>query len=264
VASPPPFFPLDDSAEPLEMSGLGPPTPQPTQGGTLPPDQRKSWLRLAMLLPLAMKGGPGALEGFLGGLNRADQQTQATQRQAQQDQERQRQIQAQEAYRQQVFEQTQTNQADTRRQALLKDFPAQPATAQSDADQRALLELYGPQAKAIGLRPAALESYALQTQSAERMRARKIQETWTKLPSESKTEALKNGWSLQVGPDQVPFDQWSSVVGGAVDPATGKPPAAAPEVPDLTKSSIDVQAADALKRGDTEAYERLKRVKKEI
>src|SRR3990167_8076670 len=168
--SSPPFFPLDDDgAAPLEMSGLGPPTPQPTQGGTLPPDQRKSWLRLAMLLPLAMKGGPGALEGFLGGLNRADQQTQATQRQAQQDQERQRQIQAQEAYRQQVFEQTQTNQADTRRQALLKDFADRIGSAESEADVKAIVALYAPQAQSIWLRPGALEGFAQQTQTAVRI-----------------------------------------------------------------------------------------------
>jgi hypothetical protein len=219
----PPFDIGYGGAEPLDMSNLGPAQPQQQASQPLDPEQRKSWLRLAMILPLAMKGGPGAMEGFLGGLNQAEQQRQVQQRQTAQDQQRKQQIDAETKARQDTI----TGQRDTRVQQLLKDYMERLSAATSPEEAQAIKQLYGLQAQSLGMRPGALEPYAASL-TPDTFTARKIQKTWASLPAESKSEALKNGWTLNVGDQQVPFEQWSAVVGGVVDPATGKPPVPKP------------------------------------
>ena len=254
--SSPPFFPLADepAAEPLDLTTLGPTAPQ-----AKPEDSRQRWIKLALLAPLLAKGGPTAITGFLQGWNQSTQQKQQAERQAGLDAERQRQIQAQEQYRQETL----AGQTQTRQQALLKQYSDAVSAATTPEEVQAIKAAYLQQAQAVGMRPGPIEALA-GAQTPDKLLTRRISATWAKLPNESKQEALKNGWSLNVDGQAVPFEQWSQTVGGVVDPATGKPPVAAPEVADLSKSSIDVQAAAALARGDTEAYQRLKRVADEM
>ena len=44
------------TAAPLDIGGMGAPAPR---------DHRKELLKLAMVIPLALKAGPGAIQGFL-------------------------------------------------------------------------------------------------------------------------------------------------------------------------------------------------------
>ena len=79
-------MPLEDfdlappAPDPLDMGGFVPMPgpvagrqPQAPQGGT----DKRALLKLAMLIPMAMKAGPGAMQGLLAGWQQAQQQKQA-------------------------------------------------------------------------------------------------------------------------------------------------------------------------------------------
>jgi hypothetical protein len=257
MASQPPFFDLDEpDYEPLEMA---PSSPQMSA----PQSDKAKWIKLALIAPLLAKGGPGAIEGFLSGMNAANRRRAAEQQQYNLDTERINHQNAvldqRRAYQDDVI----AGQQQSRQQALLKQYSDAINGASTPDEVQAIRSAYIQQAQGIGMRPGAFDSIAL-TQTPDRLKQKRIASTWAKLPAESKQEALKNGWTLNVDGEMVPFEQWSSQVGAVVDPVTGKPPVAPQESVDLSKSSLDVQAAAALKRGDQAEYDRLKKVADEM
>ena len=277
----PPFFDLssDLAVEPMDMADvLGPSTPVGGEDinatldrlggraqGPQSTDQKREWLKLAVMLPLIMKGGPGALQGFLAGTNQA---TERTQEQARIDQARGAQQQQQQAVLDQRDRQiaaTTANALEQRKQDLLKTFLAELGKTTSDADVQALVGLYGPQAQALGIPAGRLMGFAQQKQTPARLRTRLITEAWGRLSESAKATALQHPQFVIPLRDGTTADlsEVAKMVGLPVDPTTGQP-VRGQAGGDLEKSSPVVQGAAALRSGDMEEYARLLKAQKEF
>lgn len=167
--------------DPLDMSTLGgmPATPpsQPPSGMPMPKQggDKRQWLKLAMLLPLAARQ-PGGVEGLLQGWQQAQAQKQGLQRQGMQDQRQgmldQRQAtldQQNQAYRvqQQMLQadqqrQTAERQREADRLALIGEVQRAVTSVDSPEAVRSLLSLYGARAQALGMPVHELEAFVLE------------------------------------------------------------------------------------------------------
>jgi hypothetical protein len=240
----------DGQADPLDL-GL-PPTQSMRPQQQAQKADRSGLLKLAALIPLAMKAGPGAMQGLLSGWQQAQQQKSqqgaAQGRYDQQAAERQAQQASTEKYRTAQLE----NQRRTQQQAFLKQFVDQVGTLDDPAAVKALVDMYGGQATALGLDRPTLESYASQTATPDRMLTKKIQKRWNGLSAEEKKIAQSSGASLSIDGQLIEFDKWAPVIGGVVDPKTGAYPQAAGNTSAIDPSiPLDRQHAMALASGNT-------------
>lgn len=150
----PPIFGLDEYDEPLDMSGVT----QPAQ--PQPQSDKAKWIKLALIAPLLAKGGPGAIEGFLAGLNRSNLQQQQQRRLDSVEAQRVTQQNQLQQYRQDALSQRTTNDQQLRQQALLKEGLDRLASASTPDELQAVLQTLRVQAQGIGMRPGVFDSYA--------------------------------------------------------------------------------------------------------
>lgn len=248
---------------PLDLSSFTqtatPPFASPRQPQQQGPDEKRQLLKLSLMLPLAMKAGPGAVQGLLQGFAQHDAQQKAMQRQGQLDQRQLDQDAQQRQYQQGQI----TNQQQQNQRALLNDFATKIGTLDDPAAIDALTNLYTAQASQLGLKPEALTAYAQQYRNPSRIQKRAAEKKIAQLKSEygaDKWMEMGAQFTHQLpGSDQpVTFDQLLALAGQARDPQ------APTQTPKGDTRSLDVQAADALARGDTETYTRLLKVKREM
>ncbi len=145
---------------------LGPPSSPPlTMAEALPAKQNKTkqWMRLAMIMSAAAKGGPGAIEGVLQGMQRSD----LLQHNQENDQfQQRRQVQNDALLRQREAENTQYHNATladrelARKQDFLTKFQGGIDGLDSQEAVDAYVRLHQGQSQAFGVDPAQLGSYA--------------------------------------------------------------------------------------------------------
>jgi hypothetical protein len=216
--------------------------------------RRAPQIALAMLA--ANRGGPMALGAFQGGLAQAQQRQEALARQAQLDEER-RQAQAVQQAHLERADTRADEQADfARKQALVN------ALAQYDADPSALAGLYGvPQEQVTALAPTF--SSAKDKRKAREMveRAHKSPQFQGYFQSEEGIAQLDEV-TLPWKEGTIKFKELRAIAEEPnIPPKLAQPKQAEPK---LETRSLDVQAAEALAKGDTATYERLLKVKKEM
>lgn len=242
-------------ADPLDMGGLAPPpsvprgmpgqAPRQPQGGT----DKRALMKLAMLIPMAMKAGPGAMQGLLAGFQQSQQQAQ-TQGIAQgryDDQQAQQQAQqtSLDSYRNQQIEQ----QNAARQQALLKQFGDAVGSLDDPNAVKALVDLYGGQAEAIGLDRPSLERYAQTMAAPTTLQKRAAEKRINALKAQHGDKWMENGAKFlhDVSGERVPFDVLMQRAGYTADP-NAKPAAATsqidPQIP------LDRQHAMAVAAGN--------------
>lgn len=265
-----PSTPFGFDTPPLDVMSAAP--QQPQKAGN-------QWAQaaplLAMIPAILARGGPQGLAAFLQARQQAVQQKQQT---AKTDAERQAALQRQQtqddrAYEQQLFQrdlqqgQLERQRAEQQR-LFIADFTDKLSKVTSKADADALVGVYGQFGQTIGIPQEQLETVAKRIANEEDLTRKRVESFLNGADEDTVGQWYDAGGSLRI-PDvgDVPFDRWSKYATVAVDPKTGKriPKAKkgiAPE--DLSKSSIAVQAADALRRGDMEEYNRLLRVQKEV
>ena len=241
-------------ADPLDVSGMVPARTPAAQAPAQPQGHDKAgWIRLAALLPLALKGGPGAVEGLLAGWQQAQARKQQTaqqgfqnQRLVAQDARQVSQDQALAQYRQQTLQQ----QEDGRRQTFLQQFTAGLAGLDDPESVRAYLALQQQQGKALGINPAALESYVLQTQTPSTVQKRQAEKTIGKLKSQFGEKWMEQGsrFRHQIGGEEVPFDEVLRRAGMTADP--NAPPVAAPDKRGFAPKDVTVNGKRILANFD--------------
>lgn len=254
----------DMAADPLDMTGIvSPPSPQPS--GFHPGDMAK----LMALIPMAAKGGGMAAVGALlrgmqrGRVLRQQEGQQANQdaRLAAQDDRLASQAQSQDDARR---AQAQNAEAQ-RKQQFMGQFNTALGGVDSPEAVRALLDFYGGQAETFGVARPELEKFAMGVATPDALTSRKVSKRWEKMDAKSRELAQQTQASLQIDGQTIPYQTWAPLMGGMVDPKTGAYPTAAEETTAKQETrSLDVQAADALAKGDTATYERLLRVKREM
>lgn len=229
-----------DGAEPLDLSGLTQQQPQAD-----PKAGRKQWLKLLPMIAAAAKGGPGAVEGLLAGFQRAQQAKAQQGQQAFQNQRLitgdQRAQQAQQ-FSQQHQRDTLNRQQEQDRSALVQEFSRALLNENlTDPEAvRALTDLYESRGAAMGMRPGTFQTTAMQVVKPNMLQQRKVQQRWNSMSAQDKQLAQQTQASLKIGDQVIPFDQWSAVVGGIVDPKTGAFPQAPtkPDVPSTPEESF--------------------------
>jgi hypothetical protein len=185
---------LGDDLGPLDMSTMLPElAPQEAQRTGVPADPRKdrrAWMKLLALLPAAMKGGPGALEGLLHGFQQSDllraQRQQQEAEQADREAQRQRQAMLDERAAQQqgfdrnfrlaTFNRQQARQQEQDRRQLLGDIERSIAQVTTPAEVRALLELYRPRVAALGIPQGQFEAAVLERATPSALQVRQARE----------------------------------------------------------------------------------------
>lgn len=243
---------LFDPSDPEGADGLPLDLSSFTQGQ--PAEKKTNWKQLApllALLPIAFAkhgraGGAGLLRGFQEGIDRTRTQS----RQDALDQQAQAYRQAQLQSLDETRRANAANQQTTRRQQFLDKFSAGLDALDSPEAVDAYLRLQGAQGQLLGVNPTELQALAPTPTALERRKATKA------------LEALQK---------QRPDDwmNWSATIDGKPVKATDllgitRSPDAPEPTPKAETRSLDVQAADALARGDTATYNRLLKVKKEM
>lgn len=145
------------SAAPLPMSPMG--QAQPAK------DKKKQWLRLAMIMAAASKGGPGAVEGVLQGIQRSDLLGQQQQNQ----QAQQARLANQDALDAQNRQSVLADRELQRKQDFLTKFQGGLGTLDDEAAVNAYVQLHQGQAPAFGVDPAALGTYAATAMPASKL-----------------------------------------------------------------------------------------------
>jgi hypothetical protein len=241
-----------DLGETMTM-GSPPPQSAPNSKATA-----KQYAPLLALLPIAMaKGGQAGVAALLQGYQQARQQKAATTRQTGLDTEAQRRVNESERLRREQLAQQTTNNEAMRRQQLMQTFQGGLEKLDTPESVRAYMALMGPQAQAVGLRPEALDAFAMEAMTPTRLQQREASRVLEEAKKQYGEQASANVYTLKDGTaaNWATLNQRAGVSLGSQGQTSGD---------DLRKSSIDVQAADALARGDMESYARLKRVADEM
>lgn len=193
--------------------------------------------QLAKMLPLiaaaASKGGRAGIAGFLQGVQRAQQmkmqQTRLGQQDARQQQLDQRAM-SQQNWQRNYQQQQLAAAAQQRKQALLQQF----GTALNGVDDpeavRALLDLYGGQADAVGVGRPVLEKFAMQVATPTKLQERAAQKRLDKLKAEYGAKWMDEGAKFMhdlPGGERVSFQELLRRGGMTPDPQAPPP---APEV----------------------------------
>lgn len=224
---------------------------------------------MMMLLPLILKhGGASGVAAFLSGIQQHRAQQQTTQqrqfennRQTQGDQRQAEQDQATANYRRQQLQ-------DAFRQKVMGAANG----IETPEGAKALLDFLGPEGQQLGVEPSALQSYVTSVATPTKLEQKAAQKYIGNLE-----KTYGQDWATKVGTATFRVPGIT-----ATDPATGQPRGLTtqellaksgldmqglpvkPAVDKPETRGLDVQAADALARGDTETYQRLLRVKKEM
>jgi hypothetical protein len=241
-----------DLGESMTM-GSPPPQSAPNSKATA-----KQYAPLLALLPIAMaKGGQAGVAALLQGYQQARQQKAATTRQTGIDTEAQRRVNEQERLRREQLSATTASNEALRRQQLMQTFQGGLENLDSPEAVQAYMALMGPQAQAVGLRPETLDAFAQQAVTPSRMQKKEATRVLEEAKKQYGDTASAHTYVLKDGTkaDWATLNQRAGVMLGSQGQTSGD---------DLRKSSIDVQAADALARGDMESYARLKRVADEM
>lgn len=216
------------AAAPLDLSAFTqtatPPFASPRQQAPPPAHDKRQLLKLSMMLPLAMKAGPGAVQGLLAGFAQHDAQQQTLARQGQMDQ---RQL-DQDAQQRQYQQGTLDNQRQQNQRALLNDFATKVGSLDDPAAIDALTQLYTAQASSLGLKPEALSAYAQQYRNPTRIQKRAAEKKIAQLKSEygaDKWMEMGAQFTHQLAGSDTPvsFDQLLALAGQARDPNAPKP-----------------------------------------
>jgi hypothetical protein len=233
------------------------------------PGQSSPWAFLAKIGPLiaaaGARGGREGIAGLLQGYQQAQLRHQQEQRQAGLDANtqayQQHQIAAQDAAAADARARgaAQTDyQTNTQRMTFLKNYEDALATYGSPEDAQRALPAWQGVGQQLGIDPTTL---AQRLPPASAYRTRKIQSWLAKnKPTDAAIQAQADYQMGDLG--VVPFAEWSQYA--AVPMKDGKVVAPEAKSDDLTKSGLAVQAADALRRGDMEEYNRLIQVQKAI
>lgn len=259
----------DMAASPLDVGAGGTPpfVPSPQQGGF----NAKEFAPLLALLPIAAKGGMGAVGALMRGFQRARRLKQQQgrlsaqdARMASQEERLSGQARSQDEYRRAQLEQAGKNQRMTQQQVLLKNFEAALASAPTPEAASHVARLYSAQAQAMGLDPGAFEQHVMLTVSPSDMQikaARKKLEEVNKLYG---TDAPNFSVAMEGEEKPIPYSELERRAGFERNAGAPQRGAVAPTAPRPETRSLQVQAAEALANGDTEAYQRLLRVQREM
>lgn len=251
-------FGLGNELPPLDLGETLGATSVP-QSAPNPRQQAKDFAPLLALLPIAIaKGGRVGVAALLQGFQRAREQNRQIGRQESQDQQRTNQIQAQEQYRRDALEQQRQLAEAQRRQQFTQSFTTGLESLNTPEAVRAYLALRVPEGQALGLNPARLEGFAMEQMTPTRLQKKEATRVIEEATKTYKENAPQHVYTLADG-TQANWDELNRRAGVTVG-------ASAPEAAggELTKSSLEVQAAAALARGDMETYNRLLKVKKEM
>jgi hypothetical protein len=259
----PGFDPATPNGTPLDVSGFVP------GGGTTQAAKKTDWKSLAPLLTLltvalpkvGKVGGAALLRGF-------------TQSESQRhEQDRQRELDGQNAeYRQSALSSQAGARRDaaasaeaTRRQQFLDKLPAGFETLDSPEAVEAYLALQTAQGATLGIDEQAVRAMAPPVST---LQVRAAKKKLAELEKQHGAKLMEAGpqftYRLPGEPNPVSFDELLSRAGQARDPNYQAPP---PEAGDLSKSGLDVQLADAMKRaesGDPKAVADVKRLEAAI
>lgn len=254
-----------------DVLGLGPDprlTPPPKPDLTRKPDKTRDLVRLA-LTGLALGLGPGRGTGLAAGLSMADQQYRQDQRLREQDALRQYQTQYTDWQQQaRAYQQ----EADRRGQMLVKtldNLAADIEGTRSSNDAERVYQMYGQALTAYGFRGYDAESLKRKIKSPDRKaRAMKAVDAFLKNPAfksayEQDPESVSQA-TVEVDGVPVTLAEAMEIAGsGMINRETGK--AITPRTtPKADTRSLQVQAADALARGDNAAYNRLLQTEREF
>lgn len=216
--------PMDDplGLPPLDLGetmAMGQPPP-PSAPSALA--RAKDFAPLLALLPIAMaKGGQAGVASLLHGFQQARQTKQQTARQAQLDAERQRQVAEQERMRRATLAQTTANNDAARRQHVLTQFQGGLESLDNEAAVRAYLQLYGPQAQAVGLRPEALEGFAMAAVNPSRLQKKEAEKVLAEAKKTYGDQAVSHTYTLRDG-TQANWEELNRRAGVGLGPVVPK------------------------------------------
>jgi hypothetical protein len=184
------------------------------QGGM----DKKQAMKLAIMLPLALKAGPGAVQGLLQGFNQHAETQYTRGRQQAADTRTQEQRDWQRNYQQGQLD----NQRQTQQRQFLNDFATRVGSLDDPAAIDALTRLYAAQAGAMGIDASALQTYAQQYGNPTKLQQRAAEKAIAKLKSQYGEKWMEMGAQFTHrigGSDQpVPFEQLLSMAGLQRDP----------------------------------------------
>lgn len=227
----------------MPMTDPGTQGPMDVSGRQVTPPRSKSarsqWLKLAAIIPAALKGGPGAVEGLLAGFQ---QSAQLQQRSAQQQFENDRltandaRAAQQQAWLQDFQSGQQARQLENDKVAFIKDY--RDMLVSEDLDNpgavQALEALFEERARALGIRPGALSAIAAQVAAPAQLLRRRIQKRWNGMSATERQLAQQSQATLTIDGEPIPFASWSAAVGGMTDPKTG----AYPQAPQVDRTPV--------------------------
>jgi hypothetical protein len=230
------------AAEPFNLGTVGAATPPfvspqtsgaPRQAGPPASMDRQQLLKLAIMLPLAMKAGPGAVQGLMAGFAQHAQQQYQQGRQTAADQRAQQQQTATQQYQQGQL----ANQRETQQRQFLGDFTKGLEGLDTPDAIDAYTKLYAAQGQRMGLDPAALTQYAQPYREPTRLQQRAAEKYVGKLKSEYGDKWMDTAaqFTHRVGGQTLTFDQLLAQAGMARDPNAPMPApkaAAAPNTPE--------------------------------
>jgi hypothetical protein len=244
---------LFDPGDPSVIEGEGLPLNDPA-----PQAKKPDWAKLAPMLALALAAAPkmgrAGVAGLLRGVNQSnhlqDQQSRQDARDAETRDFRNRQLQSQDDAR----NATEANQQAMRRQAFLQQFGTGLEQIDTPDAADAYLKLQAAQAGTLGIDETQLRGMV---PTAATLNQRQAKKALADLQKQRPDDWMH--WSVKVGDQTV---KATDLIGVERDP-NAPPPAAA----DLSKSGLDVQLADAMRRaaaGDPSGAADVARLKKAI
>lgn len=238
-------------AEPLDLTSTPPfvppqNRPAPSFNAPQSKDDKRNWMKLLMLVPAAMKAGPGALQGLLAGWQQAEQAKVTQGRQDRADFRSMEQQRSLDDYRQAEIE----NQKTGQKRQFLDQFGKAVEGVDSPEALQKLIALYGGQAQGFGLEQPALEAYANAAAPPTKLQQRAAEKRIKDLKAQHGDKWMETGarFTHSLNGEQVPFQELLRRAGYTPDPNAPPPQAASSIAPDIP---LDRQHAMALASGNT-------------
>lgn len=199
------------------------PTQQPKRGVMQNPQDRMQAMKLAIMLPLALKAGPGAVQGLLQGFAQHEQKQAADNRQHMADQRVQSQADWQQQYQQGQLD----NQRLTQQRQFVGDFTKGLGDLDTPEAIKAYTDLYAKQGQAFGVTPDALTAYAAPYAEPTRLQRNAADRYVKKLKAEYGEKWMETGaqFTHRVGNQTLTFDQLMQQAGMEKDPSYAAPAA---------------------------------------
>lgn len=193
----------DPYAPPLDVGQA------PTQPAARPPMDKRQLLKMALILGAAARGGRGALQGALTGINQARAQRQAEaqrqQQQAQLDAYRRQTLAQAEARNRQIAERERRDD----QQRFLTGLPGAISGFESQESVRAMLPLYRQQASQLGLDPNQIEGAVLEGATPSAMQKRQAEKYIGKMKGTYGDDWMErtSGFTHMVGGEALPIEE---------------------------------------------------------